>query len=84
MQQIIYQITPSEWCAESILIAATGLKSGTIERARRTSWMLGREYIHFSVDGELKPNSECLYNIDAIMRWIKNQKQPGAKNASSG
>ncbi|EEQ3574480.1 excisionase family protein, partial [Escherichia coli] len=28
--------------------------------------------------------SECLYNIEEIMRWIENQKQPGAKNASSG
>ncbi|EIS2473427.1 excisionase, partial [Escherichia coli] len=25
-----------------------------------------------------------LYNIEEIMRWIENQKQPGAKNASSG
>ncbi|EED1630642.1 excisionase, partial [Escherichia coli] len=24
------------------------------------------------------------YNIEEIMRWIENQKQPGAKNASSG
>ncbi|EEW6015644.1 TPA: excisionase, partial [Escherichia coli] len=23
-------------------------------------------------------------NIEEIMRWIENQKQPGAKNASSG
>ncbi|EFD7480480.1 excisionase family protein, partial [Escherichia coli] len=26
MQTIIYQITPSKWCTERVLIASTGLK----------------------------------------------------------
>ncbi|WP_024176923.1 excisionase family protein, partial [Escherichia coli] len=37
-----------------------------------------------SVEGDPGHYSECLYNIEEIMRWIENQKQPGAKNASSG
>lgn len=74
---IIYQIAPSEWVAKSVLIAATGIKSGTIERARKKSWLVGREYRHYSPEGNPHAGSECLYNIEAIMRWIKNQKQPG-------
>ncbi|HCB9739654.1 TPA: excisionase family protein, partial [Escherichia coli] len=35
-------------------------------------------------EGEPGPFSECVYNIEEIMRWIENQKQLGAKNASSG
>ena len=84
MQTIIYQITPSKWCTERVLIASTGLKPGTIERARRKSWMQGKEYRHYAVEGDPGHYSECLYNIEEIMRWIENQKQPGAKNASSG
>ncbi|EEY7019246.1 TPA: excisionase family protein [Escherichia coli] len=83
MQTIIYQITPSKWCTESTLIASTGLKPGTIERARKKSWLQGKEYRHYAVDGIPKSNSECVYNIEEIMRWIENQKQPGVKNASS-
>ncbi|EFI7811557.1 excisionase [Escherichia coli] len=84
MQTIIYQITPSKWCTERVLIASTGLKPGTIERARRKSWMQGKEYRHYAVEVDPGHYSECLYNIEEIMRWIENQKQPGAKNASSG
>ncbi|HHG2805291.1 TPA: excisionase family protein [Escherichia coli] len=84
METIIYQITPSKWCTERTLIAATGLKSGTIARARKKSWLLGKEYRHYAAEGEPGPFSECVYNIEEIIRWIENQKQPGAKNASSG
>lgn len=84
MQTIIYQIAPSKWCTESLLIAQTGLKPGTIDRARRKAWMIGKEYRHYSVEGDPKPNSECVYNIEEIMRWIEKQKQPGAKNDCSG
>ncbi|ELM3728164.1 excisionase family protein [Edwardsiella piscicida] len=77
MQQIIYQIAPSEWVAESVLIASTGLRPGTIARARKKAWLAGREYRHYAPEGDPKPNSECLYNIEAIMRWLKSQKQPG-------
>ncbi|EEX2218839.1 excisionase family protein, partial [Escherichia coli] len=48
MQTIIYQITPSKWCTERVLIASAGLKPGTIERARRKSWMQGKEYRHYA------------------------------------
>ncbi|EJM1791848.1 excisionase family protein, partial [Escherichia coli] len=53
-------------------------------RARKKSWLLGKEYRHYAAEGEPGPFSECVYNIEEIMRWIENQKQPGAKNASSG
>ncbi|ECF6018145.1 excisionase [Salmonella enterica subsp. salamae] len=78
-QTIIYQIVPSEWVTKSLLIATTGIKDGTIERARRKSWLVGREYRHYSPEGTPHSGSECLYNIEAIMRWIKSQKQPGAQ-----
>ncbi|EAW0635721.1 TPA: excisionase [Salmonella enterica] len=78
-QTIIYQIAPSEWVTKSLLIATTGIKDGTIERARRKSWLVGREYRHYSPEGTPHSGSECLYNIEAIMRWIKSQKQPGAQ-----
>ncbi|EBR4099704.1 excisionase, partial [Salmonella enterica] len=32
-------LAPNEWVCESVLIAVTGLKSGTILRARKESWM---------------------------------------------
>jgi hypothetical protein len=76
MQTIIYQIAPSEWVAEDVLIATTGIKPGTISRARRKSWLVGREYRHYTAEGDPTPTSEYLYNIEAIMRWIKGQKQP--------
>ncbi|EHC53484.1 Phage excisionase, partial [Salmonella enterica subsp. enterica serovar Hvittingfoss str. A4-620] len=66
-----------------VLIAVTGLKlkPGTITRARKESWMLGREYLHISPDGNPKPSSECIYNREAVDQWIEAQKknQPGAK-----
>ncbi len=54
-------------------------KAGTIERARRKSWMQGKEYRHYAVEGDPGHYSECLYNIEEIMRWIENQKQPVPK-----
>lgn len=71
-------ITPNKWVAEKVLIAVTGLKPGTILRARKESWLVGREYVHVSPDGIPKPTSECLYNLGAIDRWIESQisKQP--------
>lgn len=72
-------LAPNEWVCESVLIAVTGLKSGTILRARKESWMVGREYIHVSPDGNPKPTSECMYNRKAVDAWIASQanKQPG-------
>ncbi|WP_312626702.1 excisionase family protein [Scandinavium sp.] len=78
MENVI-QLTPNKWVTESLLIALTGLRPGTILRARKTSWMVGREYVHMSPEGAPKPTSECLYNREAIDRWIETQisKQPG-------
>ena len=76
----IFQLAPNEWVCESVLIAVTGLKPGTITRARKESWMLGRKYLHISPDGNPKPSSECMYNRKAVDQWIEAQKknQPGA------
>lgn len=78
MENVI-QLIPNKWVAEKVLIAVTGLKPGTILRARKESWMVGREYVHVSPDGVPKPTSECLYNREAVDRWIESQisKQPG-------
>ncbi|EHL2771760.1 excisionase family protein [Salmonella enterica subsp. enterica serovar Hvittingfoss] len=77
----VIQLAPNEWVCESVLIAVTGLKPGTIARARKESWMLGREYLHISPDGNPKPSSECMYNRKAVDQWIEAQKknQPGAQ-----
>ncbi|EOM8314856.1 excisionase family protein, partial [Escherichia coli] len=42
-------------------------------------WMVGREYIHVSPDGNPKPSSECMYNRKAIDAWVASMKnkQPG-------
>jgi hypothetical protein len=47
-----------------------------ITRARKSSWLLGREYKHVSPEGEPKPTSECMYNRKAVDAWIQAQKQP--------
>ncbi|GJL37359.1 excisionase [Enterobacter hormaechei] len=74
--QTIIQVEPNEWVTEQLLIAVTGLKPGTIARARKNSWLLGREYKHVSPDGAPKPTSECMYNRKAVDAWIAAQKQP--------
>ncbi|WP_045441282.1 excisionase family protein [Citrobacter sp. S-77] len=76
----VIQLTPNDWVCESVLILITGLKPGTITRARKESWLLGREYLHVSPDGNPKPSSECMYNRKAVDQWIEAQKknQPGA------
>jgi len=73
MQNIF--MTPNKWVTESKLIELTGLRPGTIMRARRESWLVGREYVHVAPDENPKPNSECMYN-----RWVERQvqKKPGA------
>lgn len=72
----IVQIETNDWVTEKLLIAVTGWKPGTIERARKNAWLLGREYKHISPDGEPKPTSECMYNRKAIDAWVTAQKQP--------
>ncbi|ECL2126246.1 excisionase, partial [Salmonella enterica subsp. enterica] len=49
--QTIIQLVPNEWVTDKLLIAVTGLKPGTILRARKESWLLGREYKHVAPDG---------------------------------
>lgn len=80
----ILQLVPNEWVSEKVLIAVTGLKPGTILRARKESWLMGREYAHIAPDGNPSPTSECMYNIPAINLWITAQagKIPRAKNRS--
>ncbi|KAA1050607.1 excisionase family protein [Pseudocitrobacter sp. 73] len=75
----IIQLAPNKWVTEQKLTEITGLKPGTIERARKC-WLIGREYMHISPEGEPKPTSQCMYNTEAINRWIEQQasKQPGA------
>ena len=41
MSEII-QIVPSEWVTEDLLVKMTGLRPGTIARARKKSWLCGR------------------------------------------
>lgn len=72
----IIHLEPNDWVTEQVLIAVTGLKSGTIARARKNSWLLGKEYKHISPDGQPKPTSECMYNRKAVDAWIAAQKQP--------
>ncbi|ARF49615.1 excisionase family protein [Pantoea stewartii] len=72
----VIHLEPNEWVTEQVLIAVSGLKSGTIARARKNSWLLGREYKHVSPDGEPKPTSECMYNRKAIDAWVSAQKHP--------
>lgn len=74
--QTIIQIEPNEWVSEDLLMAVTGMKRGTITRARKSSWLLGREYKHVSPEGEPKPTSERMYNRKAVDAWIQAQKQP--------
>ncbi len=38
MQEVV-QLTPNKWITEDKLVAVTGLRPGTIAKARKTSWM---------------------------------------------
>ncbi|ECF9060627.1 excisionase [Salmonella enterica] len=74
-------IVPNDWVTEEKLVEITGLRQGTIERARKNCWMIGREYLHVSPDGVPKKNSECMYNRKAVDQWVESmsKKQPGAR-----
>lgn len=76
----VFKLVPNKWVTEDKLTELTGLRHGTIERARKKSYFAGREYMHVAPEGDPKPNSECLYNTEAINNWIEQQasKQPGA------
>lgn len=79
----VIMLVPNDWVTEKVLISVTGLKPGTIIRARKESWLLGREYLHVSPDGNPKPSSECMYNRKAVDLWVEAQKknQPSAQKA---
>jgi hypothetical protein len=72
------KVVPNKWVTESLLMIVSGLRSGTIQRARKQSWLVGREYLHIAPDGIPKENSECMYNLEAINLWIEGQakRQP--------
>lgn len=40
----VVQINANEWVTLELLMAVTGLRKGTILRARESAWMNGREY----------------------------------------
>lgn len=77
-EELNFKLQPNKWVTESVLKAVTGLRSGTIQRARSDSWLVGREYLHVAPDGIPKENSECMYNLESINRWIESQvkRQP--------
>ena len=79
MENVI-QLAPNKWVSEQVLIAVTGMRPGTIKRAREKAWMQGREYLLMSPEGSPGLNSQCMYNREAIDRWIEGQakKQPRA------
>jgi hypothetical protein len=74
-------IVPNDWVTEDLLVKVTGLRPGTIARARKKSWLCGREYVHISPDSIPKENSECMYNRKAVDMWVESfkKKQPGAR-----
>ncbi|WP_135385822.1 excisionase family protein [Escherichia sp. E4208] len=75
-------IVPNDWVTEQKLIEITGLRPGTIERARKQSWLVGREYLHVAPDGIPKENSECMYNRKAIDQWVESMSKKTAWCAS--
>lgn len=68
----------NNWVTADLLSASCGLKIGTIDRARKNKWMLGREYVHISPSGPPKKTNECLYSRKAVDAWVESQvkKQP--------
>lgn len=79
----VVQLIPNKWVTEEKLVAITGLRPGTITRARKSSWLQGQEYLHVSPDGQPKPNSECMYNCEAINLWIERQSLTQPKTAKT-
>jgi hypothetical protein len=73
---VIIQLEPNEWVTEEVLIAVTGMKSGTISRARKKSWLLGREYKHMAPEGDPSIKNECVYNRKAVDAWMGALKLP--------
>jgi hypothetical protein len=73
-------IVPNDWVTEEKLVEITGLRPGTIERARKNAgWSAGN--ICMSPGRRPKENSECMYNRKAVDQWVESmsKKQPGAR-----
>ena len=73
MSEVI-QIVPNKWVSESLLMAITGLSGNAIKAARKHSWMEGKEYRHYSGDGQPKDNSPIMYNRLEVDSWIERQR----------
>lgn len=66
----IVLLVPNDWVSEKVLIAVTGLKPGTILQARKECWMVGREYVHVSPDGNRNlPASACTTVKRSMHGW---------------
>ncbi|VFS57478.1 Putative excisionase (DUF1233) [Raoultella planticola] len=77
----VIQLVPNKWVTEKKLTEITGLPFwNKLKEPERTPGFVGREYMHVSPDGDPNPNSQCMYNLEAINQWIERQssKQPGA------
>ncbi|HCM61878.1 MAG TPA: excisionase [Morganella sp. (in: Bacteria)] len=70
----VINLVPSKWVTASVLAAITGMKPGTIKKARENSWAVGREYLHISPYGKPNEKSECMYNHAAVNSWIEKQR----------
>ena len=66
-------LVPNDWVSEKVLIAVTG-SSPEPSSARKECWLVGREYVHVSPDGNPKPSSECMYNRKAVDAWVASMK----------
>ncbi|MCW7764477.1 hypothetical protein B5C26_13325 [Photorhabdus luminescens] len=71
-------VSPNEWVTKEVLSFSTGLKPGKIRRCRDKAWKQGKEWLLVASDGHPKDNSEVMYNLPAINKWIAKQasKQP--------
>lgn len=70
----VINLVPARWVTESVLMTITGLRPGTIKKARENSWAVGREYLHVSPYGTPNEKSQCMYNHEAINSWIEKQR----------
>ncbi|GKV75582.1 DNA-binding protein [Pectobacterium carotovorum subsp. carotovorum] len=70
----VIQLVPNKWVSERLLMALTGLSKSAIKSAREKSWMEGKEYRHYSGDGNPKDNSPIMYNRNEVDLWIERQR----------
>jgi hypothetical protein len=57
--QTIIQVEPNEWVTEQLLIAVTGLKPGTIARARKTPGLAGNISTFHQTGNQSPPANAC-------------------------